>query len=85
MNKFGFSYEKFIELLKENEKSFGDISGDNGQARDALILCYFLIQKYDYTNLDGVINEIVSLSSNGIDKIASKVVENILNIYPQSD
>ncbi len=85
MNKFGFSYEKFISLLRENEKKFGDANGDNGQERDALILCYFLIQKYDCTNLDGVINEIVSLSSGGIDKIASKVVEQILNIYPCSD
>lgn len=81
MNKFGFSYEKFIELLKENEKNFGNISGDNGQERDALILCYFLIQKYDCTNLDDVINEIVLLCSDGIGKIESKIVENILNIY----
>lgn len=77
MGKFAFTYEKFVDLLKENEKNAGDINGDNGQNRDALLLCYYLIQKYDGRNLYKVIDAMSELNKKGIDYIAQTVVKDL--------
>lgn len=72
--KYNFSYERFVNLLKNNEKNLGDDSGDGGQSLDALILLYFLLQKYGSTDLSKVIDEMKKISSKGLDNIFSQIV-----------
>lgn len=79
--RYNFTYKKFINLLKDNENNCGDKNGDNGQKRDALILLYFLMQKYDYNRLLKVIKEMEDLSGTGLDNIFSQVIENHLWDY----
>ncbi len=79
--RYNFTYKKFIDLLKDNEDNCGDKKGDNGQKRDALILLYFLMQKYDYNRLLKVIKEMEDLSETGLDNILSQVIKNHLWDY----
>ncbi len=77
MHKFNFSYEKLVDLLQKNEKNYGSEKGDGGRNRDALILCYFLIQKYGGKELLDVVNRMNTLAELGLDYIASEVISQL--------
>lgn len=80
MNKFNFSYDNFVKIIERNKDNMGDKNGDNGKYFDALIVCYYLMQKYEENELKEVSSIIAELSNQGLETLVTKLISD-LKIY----
>lgn len=80
MNKFNFSYDNFVKIIERNKDNIGDKNGDNRKYFDALIVCYYLMQKYEENELKEISSIIGELSNQGLETLVTKLISD-LKIY----
>lgn len=79
LHKFGFSIKKWVEMIENNSDNCGDENGDNGQNYDALIIYYYLMQKYDDKKIKLIANKINDFAIRGVDITIKEIMEKLGN------